>query len=253
VIQPIVLYSSNNDVLRTKTKISDVQNDRQNLEKLIEDMKETLLSIGGLGLAANQIGTNESVCLVRFNGESILTLVNPKIVSRSGETKVSIEGCLSLPDITSKVERDEIVTVQFINPDSNWDVQEIEVDFPNSVIVQHEIDHLEGKLMIDDLSPMQRNLITTKLKRISRGNAQMNYVGMIWRESQRSWSLVGPYHKLLEFYSYHSSDNLETNGEGNVISSEGQIIVGQEEEGRETEENTSGELKEYKIGENTEE
>jgi len=252
MIQPIVLYSSNHNVLRTKTKQSNIQADRENLEKLIGDMRDTLESVGGLGLAANQLGRDESVCLVKLDG-NILTMVNPHITKREGDKKISVEGCLSLPDITTKVERDETIAVKFINPDSEWSEQEIVVDFPNSVVIQHEVDHLEGKLMIDDLSPMERSLIATKLKRVSRGNAEINYVGMTWRDSQKSWSLVGPYHKLIEFYSYHSNGNLETNGEGNGINGEGQIIVGQEEEGRETKENTSGEFEEHKVGENTEE
>ena len=200
MIQPIVLYSSNHNILRTKTKNSDVEKEKENLQKLIDDMKDTLQSIGGLGLAANQLGRNESVCLVRF-GEQTITMVNPLIIGREGETKISIEGCLSLPDITAKVQRDEIISVKFINPDNEWQEEELRVEFPNSVVVQHEVDHLNGKLMTDNLSPMERNLIATKLKRVSRGNAEINYVGMIWRDSQKSWSLVGPYMKLMQFYS----------------------------------------------------
>ena len=182
------------------------------MEKLISDMKETLQSIGGLGLAANQLGRDESVCLVQLDG-NILTMVNPQIVSRSGEKKISIEGCLSIPDVTAKVERDETISVKFVNPDAEWSEQEIVVDFPNSVVVQHEVDHLQGKLMTDELSPMERNLIATKLKKVSRGNANMNYVGMIWRDSQKSWSLVGPYMKLMEFYSQFQKESEETSEE----------------------------------------
>ena len=200
MIQPIVLYSSNHNVLRTKTKLSDVEKEKENLQKLIGDMKDTLQSIGGLGLAANQLGRDESVCLVQF-GEQTITMVNPTITGREGETKISIEGCLSLPDISAKVQRDEIISVKFINPDNEWQEEELRVEFPNSVVVQHELDHLNGKLMIDNLSPMEKNLISTKLKRVSRGNAEINYVGMIWRDSQKSWSLVGPMHKLMQFYS----------------------------------------------------
>lgn len=200
MVQPIVLYSSNHKVLKTKTKFSNVEKEKENLQKLIEDMKDTLQSIGGLGLAANQLGRDESVCLVKF-GEQTITMINPIITGREGETKISIEGCLSLPDISSKVQRDEIVSVKFTNPDNNWQEEEIRVEFPNSVVVQHEVDHLNGKLMIDNLTPMEKNLIATKLKRVSRGNAEINYVGMIWRDSQKSWSLVGPYMKLMQFYS----------------------------------------------------
>lgn len=200
MIQPIVLYSSNHNILRTKTKHSDVEKEKENLLSLINDMKETLQSIGGLGLAANQLGRDESVCLVQF-GEQTITMINPVITGREGETKISIEGCLSLPHVIAKVQRDEVISVKFINPDNEWQEEEIRVEFPNSVIVQHEVDHLNGKLMIDELSPMEKNLISTKLKKVSRGNAEIDYVGMIWKESQKSWSLVGSYYKLIKFYS----------------------------------------------------
>ena len=212
MIQPIVLYSSDHNVLRSKTKHSDVQNDKENLTKLIQDLKDTLESIGGLGIAANQIGRNESVCLVRF-GEQTITMVNPIITETVGEKKISLEGCLSLPDLSAKVERDEIISVKFVNPDTEWQEEEIRVEFPNSVVVQHEVDHLNGKTMVDDLSPMQKNLISTKLKRIARGNVDINYVGMIWRQSQKSWSLVGSQFKLVEFYTQHLQNNVEPSEE----------------------------------------
>ena len=246
MIQPIVLYSQNHKILKTKTKSSDIVRDKDDLQKLIEDMKDTLQSVGGLGLAANQIGRNESICLVQF-GDELITMVNPIIIGRNGETKISIERCLSLPDITARVERDEIVSLKFINPDNNWQEEEIKIEFPNSVVIQHEIDHLNGKLMIDNLSPMQKNLIQTKLKKISRGNTDVNYVGMIWRESVKSWSLVGPFHKLVEYYNYHSTNNsFSDNGEINGIGNENEIIVNQEE-GTQTEENPSGQITEHEV------
>lgn len=247
MIQPIVLYSSSHNILRTKTKVSDIQNDRESLTKLISDMKETIQSVGGLGLAANQLGRNESVCLVKL-GETLLTMINPQITYFSDEQSDSIEGCLSLPDLTVKVKRSNEITVTFVNPDNDWTEEAITVDFPNSVVVQHEMDHLNGKLMIDDLSPLQRNLIQTKMKKIARGNANINYVGMIWRDSQKSWSLVGPYHKLVEFYSYHSNNSSFTNGDADGSSTE--INEGQEER-RQAEENEAGKIKEHEVGENS--
>ena len=201
------MYSPSHKILTTKTKQSDVSK-KEELQVLIQNMKDTLNSVGGLGLAANQLGRDESVCLVKFE-DQIVTMINPTITNRSGEKKISVEGCLSLPDINTKVERDEIISVQFVNPDNEWKEDEIRVEFPNSVIVQHEVDHLNGKLMIDRLSPMQKNLIQTKLKRVSRGNMDINYVGMIWRDSQKSWSLVGPFMKLMEFYNQSAEKHEE--------------------------------------------
>jgi peptide deformylase len=246
MLQPIVLYSSSNNVLRTETKQSDIKNGKDDLQKLIGDMKDTLQLVGGLGLAANQLGRNESICLVQL-GEKLITMVNPFIVNSGGEKKISMEGCLSIPDVTIKVERDEIVSVKFVNPDNDWQEEEIRVEFPHSVIVQHEVDHLNGILMIDYISPMQNQLIQTKLKKINRGNANINYVGMVWRNSSRSWSLVGPFHKLVEYYNYHSTNNsLSDNGEINGIINESEIIVKQEE-ATQTQENPSGQITEHKI------
>lgn len=247
MINPIVLYGGHN-VLTTKTKSSDIE-DKENLNKLIQDMKDTLESVGGLGLAANQIGRNESVCLVRLD-DNLITMVNPVITERSDEDKISIEGCLSIPDVSARIDRSETIKVKFINPDFDWQEQEIEVNFPNSVVVQHEVDHLDGVLMIDYLTSFQRQLIQTKLKKITRGNTNINYVGMIWRNSQKSWSLVGPYHKLLEFYTYNSNNSFSTNGEVDGIISESEII-GIEEEANTAEENTSGQVTEHQVSENT--
>jgi len=247
MINPIVLYGGHN-VLTTKTKVSDV-NDKDTLNKLIQDMKDTLESVGGLGLAANQIGRNESVCLVRLD-DNLITMVNPVITERSEEDKISIEGCLSIPDVSARIDRSEKIRVKFINPDFEWQEQEIEVDFPNSVVVQHEVDHLNGVLMIDYLTPFQRQLIQTKLKKISRGNTNINYVGMVWRSSVKSWSLVGTASKLFEFYTYNNNMSFSTNGEVDGINSESEII-GIQEEANKTEENPSGKIAEHEVSENT--
>lgn len=201
MVKPIVLYSHSQTVLNKKSvsiKLDEI--DKNIISSLITDIKDTLSSVGGLGLAANQIGRDESVCVINIDG-NLITMINPEIISNSNEKNISSEGCLSIPDVYAKVQRYERVTVKFINPDFSWKEDEMSFDFPNSVIVQHEIDHLNGKLMIDEYSPMQKNLIQTKLKRVSRGNVDINYVGMTWRESQKSWSLVGPLHKLSEFYA----------------------------------------------------
>ena len=248
MINPIVLYGGHK-ILTTKTKVSDIE-DKDNLNKLIQDMKDTLESVGGLGLAANQIGRNESVCLVKLD-DNLITMINPVITERSEEDKISVEGCLSIPDVSAKVERSEKIKVKFVNPDWEWREQEIEVDFPNSVVIQHEVDHLNGILMTDYLTPFQRELIQTKLKKIARGNATINYVGMIWRSSHNSWALVGNYKKLMEFYSYNNNTSFSTNGEVDGIISESEVIVGQEKETIEAKENTSREITEHKVSEDS--
>ena len=97
------------------------------------------------------------------------------------------------------------------------------------------------------MSAQAKQLIQTKIKKIGRGNTNINYVGMVWRDSSRSWSLVGPFHKLVEFYNYHSTNNsFSDNGEINGIGNENEIIVNQEE-GTQTEENPSGQITEHEV------
>lgn len=199
MVQPIVLHNKNHNILTTPPRKVSLDTDRDEVTKLLTDLVDTMNSAGGLGLAANQIGRNFSVCVCKIN-DDIVQMVNPEIIETSGEDKISEEGCLSLPDIVVRVVRKENVKVKYIDP-TTWRETEMAIEFPYSVVPQHEIDHLNGKLLTDYMTPMQRDLVRTKLKRIARGNMPIHYVGMVWRENKRSWALVGNYAQLLKFYS----------------------------------------------------
>lgn len=208
MVQPIILYSKSHNVLTTPVKLVTTEEDHKESISLIQDLKDTLESVGGLGLAANQIGRNLSICVCKI-GESIITMINPSYEpcpQPLGEdvTEISEEACLSLPDVVVKIPRYKDIYVSFVNPDADWEYQSMFMEFPNSVIAQHEIDHLNGIINIDYLTPLQINLLGNKLKRIARGNVPINYVGMIWKENKRSWNLIGSHLKLLEFYSYQN-------------------------------------------------
>ena len=141
------------------------------LRKLADDMLETMYDAPGSGLAATQIGVMKRLlvmdCAAREGTEpEPMVLVNPAILDRSAEVKVWEEGCLSIPDIFSEVERPAEVTVHWHDLEGAGHEARFE-GFP-AVCVQHEIDHLNGRLYIDYLKPMKRQMITRKMQKFKR-------------------------------------------------------------------------------------
>jgi len=119
--------------------------------KLIKEMEELLKEKKGLGLAAPQVGENIRLCIVRLNyntdSEIIMPLINPRITSLSDEKFTFEEGCLSLPDRFEKVTRPKRIELMFMN--KKGDIQTLVLNDLNAVVVQHEIDHLDGILFVD--------------------------------------------------------------------------------------------------------
>jgi peptide deformylase len=138
----------------------------QDLICLIDDMAETMYKAPGIGLAANQVGRAVRVLVIDINsksgGGSLLALINPEIVSASGEI-VFEEGCLSVPEFFSTVKRYEGVVVRGL--DRNGNPVEIDAEGLLAIVLQHEIDHLDGKLFIDRLSPVARDVFKRKWKK----------------------------------------------------------------------------------------
>jgi peptide deformylase len=122
------------------------------LRKLADDMFETMRAASGVGLAAPQVGRTERLCVVEVDDASF-TLFNPEVVAREGKIKWE-EGCLSIPEIFGWVERSAWVRVRAL--DCNGEVIEVEGTELLAVCLQHEIDHLDGKLFIDHLSFLKR-------------------------------------------------------------------------------------------------
>ncbi|MBI1766997.1 MAG: peptide deformylase [Bacteroidetes bacterium] len=176
MIYPIVMYGD--AVLRKKAK--DIDNGKDILV-LVNDMYETMHAAHGIGLAAPQIG--KSIRLFVVDGTTLedeptlkdfkKTFVNPVILNEDGEPWAFEEGCLSIPNIREEVERPEKLRIKYF--DENWNPFEEEYDGMKARIIQHEYDHIEGKLFIDYLSPLKKRMLKGKLNDISKGDVDTEY------------------------------------------------------------------------------
>jgi peptide deformylase len=144
-------------VLRKPTKRVGQVTDE--LRKLIADMFETMYAAEGIGLAAPQVGRTERITVVDVEGKKY-ALVNPEILEKSGGPDKAEEGCLSIPDIYGDVERPSEVTVRAL--DENGNEFELTAGELLGRCIQHEVDHLDGRLFIDYLSPLKRKAALTK-------------------------------------------------------------------------------------------
>ncbi len=151
-------------VLRRKAET--VEKIDESILRLIEDMAETMYNAPGIGLAANQVGRPVKVLVIdlqRENSENgLIALINPELVSGRGEVNYE-EGCLSVPEFYSQVNRFEEVVVCAL--DREGKNVEINADGLLAIALQHEIDHLEGKLFIDLMSPVARDIFKRKWKK----------------------------------------------------------------------------------------
>ncbi|MBO1256807.1 peptide deformylase [Alteromonas sp. 5E99-2] len=151
--------------LRTVAKpVSEVNDD---IRKLVEDMFETMRDENGIGLAATQVNRHVRVVVMDVSEEQNTprVFINPEITKKNGST-ISEEGCLSVPGNYAKVERAEEITV--VARDKNGEQFELEADGLLAICIQHELDHLQGKLFIDYLSPLKRQRIKKKLEKEAR-------------------------------------------------------------------------------------
>ena len=142
------------------------------LHKIIDRMFETMYDAPGIGLAAPQVGIMERLFVmdaVREGTPDPIVMINPEITWGSDAKNVYEEGCLSIPGIYEDVERPEIVRIKYI--DLNFKLREEEFDGLYATCAQHELDHLDGKLFIDYLSPLKRQMITKKMKKLKRDEA----------------------------------------------------------------------------------
>ena len=141
----------------------------ERIRQLVDDMLETMYDAKGIGLAATQINVHERVVVIDTSEErnDPLVLINPEIIWTSDEMIVWEEGCLSVPTIYDKVDRHAKVRVRALNRDG--ETYEFEGEELLAVCVQHELDHLLGKVFVEYLSPLKRNRIKTKLLKQQRG------------------------------------------------------------------------------------
>ena len=180
MILPIVAYGSN--VLRSQCK--EIDSSYSNLDQLIENMFETMYAASGVGLAAPQI--NKSIRLFIVDTSPFKDddspdhevckkiFINPKITSVTGESWSFSEGCLSIPEVREDVKRLSEITIEYYDKDFNKHTETY--DGLNARVILHEYDHIEGILFVDKISPLRKRMIKGKLKDISNGTLNANYL-----------------------------------------------------------------------------
>jgi len=156
---------------RLRTKARPVEQVDDALRALADAMLATMYAAPGIGLAATQVDVHQRLVVIDVseNKDQPLVLVNPEIVARDG-SQVYQEGCLSVPGIFADVERADRVTVRAL--DRNGAPFELEADGLLAVCIQHELDHLDGKVFVDYLSPLKRELVRKRLAKAQRERAR---------------------------------------------------------------------------------
>lgn len=178
MVYPIVVYGS--PMLRKVAK--DIDKDFKDLDKLIEDMYETMEASDGIGLAAPQIGKSIRIFVIDASpmAEDDSTLegfkkvfINPQIVDETGDKWGFVEGCLSLPEIREEVQRPSSVTIEYL--DVNFEAHKETYEGIKARIIQHEYDHLDGVLFTDLVSPLKKKLLKGRLNNIAKGKTMAAY------------------------------------------------------------------------------
>jgi len=180
MILPIVAYGS--DALRAKCR--EIDSKFSDLDILIANMFETMYAASGVGLAAPQINKNIRLFIVDttpFKDEETPdheicknVFINPKITSITGDAWSFNEGCLSIPEVREEVKRLSEITVEYF--DQNFKKVVENYDGLNARVILHEYDHIEGILFVDKISPLRKRMIKSKLRDISNGNLNANYL-----------------------------------------------------------------------------
>ncbi|RZS85210.1 peptide deformylase [Pigmentiphaga kullae] len=152
--------------LHKKAKPVAVVDDR--IRRIVRDMAETMYAAPGIGLAATQVDIHERIVVIDVseNNDDLLVLINPVITWKSEETQVYEEGCLSVPGIYDEVKRSARIKVEATN--EQGERYEFDAEGLLAVCVQHELDHLEGKVFVEYLSPLKQSRIKTKLRKLEK-------------------------------------------------------------------------------------
>ena len=156
---------------RLKTVARAVESFDIDLKKLIKDMAETMYSANGIGLAATQVNVHKRLLVLDIseNRDQLRVYINPQILSEEGEQSCE-EGCLSVPGVYANVKRAENVLIKAQDVDGKYFEEQLEG--LHAVCVQHEMDHLIGRLFVDYLSPLRRNMVRKKLEKQRKVAAQ---------------------------------------------------------------------------------
>jgi peptide deformylase len=179
MVHPIYIYGM--PVLRKKA--ADIDPGFKGLNQLIADMYETLYQADGVGLAAPQIGKSIRVIVIDATRpekdkdselkEFKTVLINPYILNEEGQEWEFNEGCLSLPDLREDISRKPRIRLRYM--DRDFKPHDEYFDGVRARIIQHEVDHLNGVLFIDKISPLRRRMLNGKLKDISKGRIEQKY------------------------------------------------------------------------------
>lgn len=155
---------------RLRTQARAVENVDDEVRRLVDDMFETMYAAPGIGLAATQVNVHRQVIVIDVSEEKNqpLCLINAEIVEREGEEE-SEEGCLSVPDIYDRVRRAERIKVKAL--DRDCDAFTLEATGLLAMCIQHEIDHLQGNLFVDYLSPLKQQRLRKKIEKARRLHA----------------------------------------------------------------------------------
>lgn len=175
---PIIAYGDS--VLRKKA--SDIPTDYPDLQLLISNMFETMYAAHGVGLAAPQVGLSLRLFVVDAGSfaeddeklkDFKKVFINARILDETGDKWTFNEGCLSIPDIREDVSRHQNLTINYF--DENWVEHTESYDGLAARVIQHEYDHIEGKLFTDKLSPLRKAMLKNRLDSISKGIVKVEY------------------------------------------------------------------------------
>ena len=178
MILPIYLYGQ--PILRKVTK--DISNDYPDLKLLLVNMFETMYKAEGVGLAAPQIGLEDRILIIDLSPYSKddpscmnfkKVFINAQIIECDGEDMNVEEGCLSVPKIHEKVMRKNRIRIQYM--DDNFQLHDDIFEGFKARVIQHEYDHLEGRLFVDHVSGIRKQMIRSKLNKILKGEVDCSY------------------------------------------------------------------------------
>lgn len=182
MILPIVAYGD--PVLRKRG--ADVEENTVEVQRLVDDMFETMYNASGVGLAAPQIGKSLRIFVIDASGfvdedeedeEGLIgfkkTFINPQITTETGEEWTFNEGCLSIPEVREDVVRNEEITITYLDRDFKEHTETF--DGLKARVIQHEYDHIEGVLFTDHLSPLRKRILKGRLGSISKGKIKVGY------------------------------------------------------------------------------
>ncbi|MFP1880242.1 peptide deformylase [Lonsdalea quercina] len=156
---------------RLRTIAKPVKEVNAEIQRIVDDMFDTMYEEEGIGLAATQVDIHQRIIVIDVSEErnERLVLINPELIEKSGDTGIE-EGCLSIPETRALVSRAERIKIRALNRDG--EPFELETDGLLAICIQHEMDHLVGKLFIDYLSPLKRQRIRQKLEKLARQSSR---------------------------------------------------------------------------------